>query len=105
MEAAAIRAVLGDAAPRVPVSSLKPLVGHTLGGAGAVETLLALCAAVEGRIPPTHGLEEPDPRCDGIDLVRDAPRPYRGGPIVCNAFGFGGLNAVLVVEPVAEGWR
>ncbi len=98
MEATALRAALGDAAGHVPVVGLKPLVGHTLGGAGAVELALALCASAEGILPPTLGLEEPDPACEGLDLPRGAFRAFHGGPILCNAFGFGGLDASLVVQ-------
>jgi 3-oxoacyl-[acyl-carrier-protein] synthase II len=97
MEAAAIRTALGPATARVPCSSLKGTVGHTLGGAGAVEAALALCAMAERLVPPTHGLEEPDPACAGLDLVRGTARDVRPGPVLCNAFGFGGSNAALVV--------
>jgi 3-oxoacyl-[acyl-carrier-protein] synthase II len=102
MEAAAIREALGSAAALVPCSSLKGTVGHTLGGAGAVETVLALCAMAENCVPPTHGLEHPDPACSGLDLVIGAARERAPGPVLCNAFGFGGSNAALVVEVGGE---
>jgi 3-oxoacyl-[acyl-carrier-protein] synthase II len=99
MESAAIRTLLGDAAGAVPVSSLKGTIGHTLGGAGAVETLLALICMQDGFAPPSCGLADPDPAAEGLDLIQGAPRAIEPGPVVCNAFGFGGSNASLVVEP------
>ncbi|MHC5020346.1 MAG: beta-ketoacyl-[acyl-carrier-protein] synthase family protein [Planctomycetota bacterium] len=99
MESAAITAALGDAAGAVPVSSLKGTIGHTLGGAGAVETLLALICMQDGFAPPSVGLETPDPCTEGLDLIQREPRAIEPGPVLCNAFGFGGSNASLVVEP------
>jgi len=82
----------GDGA-RVPVSSTKALVGHTLGAAGAVEQCFCILALERGFLPPQANLEEPDPECP-LNLVRDP----RGAPRVAmnNAFGFGGANGVLL---------
>ena len=68
IEATAIRAVFGDGATRVAVSSTKAALGHTLGAAGAIEALATIIALRDGFLPPTVNLEEPDPACD-LDFV------------------------------------
>ena len=95
MEAHALVRIFGERA--VPVNSIKGAIGHTLGAAGAFEA--ALCAEVlaRGVIPPTAGLEEIDPECAGLDLVRGEAR---AGPIrvaVSTSSGFAGANAALVL--------
>jgi 3-oxoacyl-[acyl-carrier-protein] synthase II len=100
-ETDALKAALGSCAQRVPVSSTKSAVGHSLGASGAVEavaTLLALRARVA---PPTLGYEVPDEGLD-LDYASDAPHPLPNGgaPLIglSNSFGFGGHNIVLVME-------
>lgn len=95
MEAAALGRVF--AGHRVPVNSIKGAVGHTLGAAGALEAVMCVQALRTGRIPPTAGLEEPDPACADIDLVVGVART---GPIavaVSTSSGFAGANAALVL--------
>lgn len=99
MEALAIKRALNSAAATVPVSSVKGTIGHTLGGAGAVETILALICSQAGFAPPNAGLTTPDPAAAGLDLIRGEPRAIEPGPVLCNVFGFGGSNASLIVEP------
>lgn len=100
-ETAAIKAVFGDAAYGVPVSSTKSSIGHLLGAAGAVEAIVTVLAMNARTIPPTLGLEEPDPALD-LDYVPGAARPLTprdGKPIaLSNSFGFGGHNVVLCLE-------
>ncbi|WP_434621400.1 beta-ketoacyl-[acyl-carrier-protein] synthase family protein [Tabrizicola sp. M-4] len=91
-EAAAIRAVFGDAPP--PVSSTKAMHGHIIGGTGAVEALACLMALREGVLAPTIGFEEADPDC-ALDVVPNEARRARVEVALSNAFAFGGLNAVL----------
>lgn len=91
-EAAAIRAVFGDAPP--PVSSTKAMHGHLIGGTGAVEALACLMALREGVLAPTIGFEEADPDC-ALDVVPNEARRARVEVALSNAFAFGGLNAVL----------
>jgi len=98
VETAAIRAVWGAHADRVPVSSTKSMHGHLLGAAGAVELVAALLAMQRGVIPPTMHLAVPDPACD-LDYVPNGARkvaPF--GAIVSNSFAFGGTNAVLAAR-------
>lgn len=95
-EAKGIRRAFGEAAAdRVPVSSTKALVGHTLGAAGAVEQCFSILALSRGFLPPQGGLKDPDPACP-LNLVR---RP-EGAPrtVMNNAFGFGGANGVLLAR-------
>jgi len=101
-ETEAIKAVFGEHAYRVPVSSLKSAVGHLLGAAGAVEAIACLLALRDRVAPPTLNYEEPD---DGLDLdyVPRAPKPLsvpEGKPAIgiSNSFGFGGHNAVVCIE-------
>lgn len=99
-EARAIRAVFGDAAARVPVSSTKSMTGHLLSAAAAVEALACLTAIEQQQIPPTINLENPDPECDlcHVPLVSIA-HPVRMA--MSNSFGFGGSNTSLVLRKAA----
>lgn len=83
---------------RVPVSSMKGNMGHTLGGCGAIETGLALGAMREGWIPHTKNLDEVDPECAPLDYVQHAPRSADYEIMMTNKFAFGGINASLVVK-------
>ena len=101
-ETLALKSALGARAGEIPISSLKSSIGHLLGAAGAVEAVATVTALRERLIPPTLGLEHPDPELD-LDYVPDTARPLavpNGRPAVglSNSFGFGGHNAVLVLE-------
>ena len=98
IEARSVRAVLGDAADGVALSATKSMTGHLLGGAGAVETIFTALALQERTAPPTINVTRPDPEL-ALDLVRDAPRTLREGPLAAinNSFGFGGHNVALVL--------
>jgi 3-oxoacyl-[acyl-carrier-protein] synthase II len=93
-ETAALLAALGPRARDIPVSSSKSMIGHLLGGAGAVEGILTLLAIREGWLPPNLNFETPDPQC-GLRIVEAATRPERLRVALSNSFGFGGANAVL----------
>lgn len=85
-----------DPVGHVPlVSSTKSMTGHMLGAAGAVESVVSVCALAHGMIPPTIGLEQPDPECD-LDYVPMTARPARLRAVLTNSFGFGGHNCSLV---------
>jgi 3-oxoacyl-[acyl-carrier-protein] synthase II len=101
-ETVAIKIALGDHAQTVPVSSTKSSIGHLLGAAGAVEAIATINTLRGGMVPPTLGLEQPD---EGLDLdfvpgeARPLEMPNGRQPIgISNSFGFGGHNAVLVLE-------
>lgn len=95
-ETGAIKAVFGDHARLIPISSTKSMTGHLLGAAGAFETMVCILAMRDGFVPATTTLENPGDGCD-LDYV---PRVGRLAPItrsVTNSFGFGGHNACLVL--------
>jgi 3-oxoacyl-[acyl-carrier-protein] synthase II len=94
MESRALIRVLGDRTPRVPVSSQKGQFGHTLAAAGAIEATLTATAIMKGIVPPTGGLEDPDPEC-ALRHVREA-EPHRIDVALSSSFGFGGMDTVLV---------
>ena len=96
-ETAAIKAVFGDAAYRIPVSSTKSMHGHAMGASGAIEIACSLLALNDGFLPPTINLTAPDPECD-LDYVPNAARPARVGLFLSNSFAFGGMNGVLAVR-------
>ena len=98
-ETAALLAALGPQAREIPVSSSKSMIGHLLGGAGAVEGILTVLALEERWLPPNVNYETPDPECD-LRIVQTATRPERLRVAISNSFGFGGANAVLVFRAV-----
>jgi 3-oxoacyl-[acyl-carrier-protein] synthase II len=94
-ETKAIHLAFGDQAARLAVSSNKSMIGHTLGAAGAISALAAVCAIRDGMIPPTINYENPDPACD-LDYVPNTARAATVRTAIVNGFGFGGQNAVAV---------
>jgi 3-oxoacyl-[acyl-carrier-protein] synthase II len=100
IETRAIKAVLGPRAYRIPVSSTKSMVGHCLGAAGAIEALASLLAIREGFVPPTLGLDTPDPECD-LDYVPRLGRPERLRTVLSNSYGFGGNNTSIILREAA----
>ena len=101
VETLAIKAVFGEIAYRVPVSSTKSMIGHTLGGAGALEGVACIETILNGEIHPTINYEVPDPECD-LDYVPNASRRQRIDTVLSNSFGFGGQNACLVFRRFEE---
>jgi 3-oxoacyl-[acyl-carrier-protein] synthase II len=97
METAAIKTVLRDHARKVAISSTKSMLGHLIGGAGAIEC--AVCALVikNGIIPPTINYTTPDPDCD-LDYVPNTARKAKVRTTLSNSFGFGGHNSVLILR-------
>ncbi|HPP75235.1 MAG TPA: beta-ketoacyl-ACP synthase II [Armatimonadota bacterium] len=95
-ETMAIRSVFGEYADRVPISGTKPLHGHSLGAVGTIEAAISILAMENNFIPPTINLEHPDPECD-LDYVPLVGREKRINRILSNSFGFGGINACVVL--------
>lgn len=98
-ETLAIKTVFGDAAYGIPVSSTKSMTGHMLGGAGAVEAVVAFKAIAEGVAPPTINYTTPDPDCD-LDYVPNEARVMKIDRVLSNSFGFGGHNVSLLFSSV-----
>ncbi len=100
-ESTAIKAVFGQHAYKLLVSSTKSSLGHLLGASGAVELIVTVKTLNESVVPPTINLENPDPRCDPkIDYVARQARQAKVDVAISNSFGFGGHNACLVVGRV-----
>ena len=95
-ETRAIKEVFGEKTA-VPVSSTKSMHGHAMGASGAIETACSLLALNDGFLPPTINLEEPDPACD-LDYVANEARPAEVHAFLSNSFGFGGMNAVVLLR-------
>jgi 3-oxoacyl-[acyl-carrier-protein] synthase II len=96
-EAQAIKALFGEHAKKLLISSTKSMTGHMLGGTGAVEAIFTVKALQEGIIPPTVNLDDPDEECD-LDFVPNVSRRQDISTALSNSFGFGGVNAVLVFK-------
>jgi 3-oxoacyl-[acyl-carrier-protein] synthase II len=101
MEYLGISTVFGEQTSRVPVSSNKSMVGHTLSAAGAVEAVFSLLTLEHQRIPPTINYDVPDPAIP-FDVVPNKARDARVTAVMSNSFGFGGQNASLILtrEPI-----
>lgn len=95
METAVIKSVFGDRARQIPISAAKSMLGHLLGAAGAIETVITILTMKHGIIPPTTNLTHPDPECD-LDYVPNEARRVKIETALSNSFGFGGHNSVLV---------
>jgi 3-oxoacyl-[acyl-carrier-protein] synthase II len=96
-ETAAIKAVFGDHAYELAVSSTKSMIGHLLGAAASVELIVCALAIRDGKIPPTINLDYPDPDCD-LDYVPKQTRERGVDVALSNSFGFGGHNVSLLVK-------
>jgi 3-oxoacyl-[acyl-carrier-protein] synthase II len=95
-ELQAIRTILGDRAPEVPVTANKSMLGHTLGAAGAIEAIATILSIREGVVPPTINLVDPDEAGEGLDLTPLVARRHDIRIALSNSFGFGGQNTALI---------
>jgi 3-oxoacyl-[acyl-carrier-protein] synthase II len=100
-ETQAVKKVFGERVAQVAISSTKSMTGHTLGAAGAIESVYTVLAARNSIIPPTINLEHPDPECD-LDYVPNRARPARIRVALNNSFGFGGTNTTVAFRPAVQ---
>jgi len=100
-ETQAIKRVFGERAAKIAVSSTKSMTGHTLGAAGAIESVYTILAIERGMLPPTINHEYPDPECD-LDYVPNRARPAKIRLALNNSFGFGGTNTTLAFRPAVS---
>ena len=101
VETLAIKSLFGERAYSVPISSTKSMIGHALGGAGAVEAVACIQSIAHNEIHPTINYEFVDPDCD-LDYVPNVSRKTRVDTVLSNSFGFGGQNACLVFKRFKE---
>ena len=94
------QATAGLFGPRMPISSLKSYMGHTLGACGALEAWMTVMMMNEGWFAPTANLQRVDPRCAELDYIRDRPRVLDTEFVMSNNFAFGGINTSLVFRRV-----
>jgi 3-oxoacyl-[acyl-carrier-protein] synthase II len=98
-ETTAIKRALGEHAYKVPISGTKPFHAHPLGATGAIEAAICALAIKNEYLPPTLNLTDPDPDCD-LDYISNTGRKAKVDYVLSNAFGFGGMNAALVIGRV-----
>ena len=98
-ETASIKEVFGEHARRIPVSGTKGYYAHPLGATGAIEAALCALALDRQWVPPTINYQNPDPACD-LDVVPNHGRQAKLNYVMSNSFGFGGINACVVLGPV-----
>lgn len=99
LETTAIKTVFGDHAKKLWVSSTKSMTGHSLGAAGAIESVFSLLTLKENTAPPTINLENPSEDCD-LDYVPLAARDGKFSAVLNNSFGFGGTNASVIFTKI-----
>jgi nodulation protein E len=97
-ETRAIKEVFGNHAKNLAISSTKSMHGHPLGAGGSIEAVACIQAMTENWVPPTIGLDDPDPECD-LDYIPNVGRDLDVTYAMSNSFAFGGLNAVLIFGP------
>lgn len=96
-ETRAIKTVFKDRAQSIPVTANKSMLGHLLGAAGGIESVISVKSLDEGVIPGTINLDNPEPECD-LDYVTDGTRHHPLRYTLCNSFGFGGTNATMLFK-------
>jgi 3-oxoacyl-[acyl-carrier-protein] synthase II len=96
IETKAMKAIFGERATRIPVTANKGTIGHAMGAAGALEIIATIMSMRENLVPPTVGLEEPDPACD-LDVVTGSAREVSVAVALKTSYGIGGANAAVVL--------
>jgi 3-oxoacyl-[acyl-carrier-protein] synthase II len=101
VETLAIKEIFGKKAYEIPISSTKSMIGHPMGGSGAIEAAVCALSIERGAIHATINYEYPDPELD-LDYVPNEPRKLRVDVALSNSFGLGGQNACLVIKRVED---
>jgi 3-oxoacyl-[acyl-carrier-protein] synthase II len=101
LETLAVKRLFGEAAYGIPMSSIKSMLGHTMGAASAIEAAVCALAVHHDCIPPTINLNEMDPECD-LDYVANCARAHTVEAAMNNAYAFGGNNASLILKKCAS---
>jgi 3-oxoacyl-[acyl-carrier-protein] synthase II len=96
-ETQAIKQVFSDYAYKIPISSTKSMIGHTLGAAGGIEAVVCALTIEHNIIPPTINYQHKDPDCD-LDYVSNKARKAKVNTVISNSFGFGSSNAVIILK-------
>jgi 3-oxoacyl-[acyl-carrier-protein] synthase II len=100
-ETKGIKRVFGEYAYKIPINATKSMLGHMMGGAGAIEAIVSLLTIRDGVLHPTINLETPDPECD-LDYVPNHARKATINTVLSNSFGLGGQNASVVIGRFKE---
>ena len=100
LEFNAIKEVFNSNLSNIHMSSTKSATGHLLGAAGAIEAIFSIKALLDGILPPTLNLDNPDEACNGIDLIPHKAKEVKVNAVLSNSFGFGGTNASLILKKV-----
>jgi len=100
-ETMVIKKVFGQQAYKIPISSLKSMMGHPIGASGSAEVVSSAIAIQEGFIPPTINLDNPDPACD-LDYVPNKARKVNIRTALCNTLSFGGKNSVIIIKRISS---
>jgi len=100
-EARAIKDLFGEHAGRIALNATKSMVGHSLGAAGAVEAVATILSIRDGKLHPTLNLDDPDPECEGLDIVTGQWRKLEIEYALSNSLGFGGHNATLCMKRIS----
>ena len=103
-ESKSIQLIYGDRATSIPVMSVKGAIGHCMGGAGAIETAMAVYSIADQLIAPTRNFQNPDPEIP-LDIVRGEPRPHTFHAMAKHGFGLGGQNACLIIGRAPDGFE
>ncbi|MDC0610335.1 beta-ketoacyl-ACP synthase II [Vibrio sp.] len=97
-EIASLKSVFGEHLSQVPISATKSATGHLLGAAGGIESIFTAMAVINNRVPPTLNQTDPDESVHGLDVVPNTAKEHQTEHALCNGFGFGGVNASLIVS-------
>jgi 3-oxoacyl-[acyl-carrier-protein] synthase II len=103
IETKIIKEIFGEYAYKIPISSIKSMIGHSLGAAGAIEAIASVLTIKHQYIPPTINYENQDPECD-LDYVPNRGRSAYVNVVLTNSYGFGGKNSAIILRkfPVAS---